>query len=361
MAHEIGKFNGADTIAFAGETPWHKLGQVIPAGAESDIEAVMKLAGLDWIAEKFPLFFADPTDPTKLGAQNPYAYGVRRAGDDQILAAIGPDTEVVQNGEAFSILEPLIKEFGCTIDVAGALGRGERVWMLVKFPHSMQPVPGDHIGGYMVLRHAHDNSQSTEGIFTCTRVVCANTMGMAVHAAGGENVDTGRAFRIKKTSQVRERIAEAKALMSRFSQAMKNTEETFATLAAKQVTPEDIALIIEGIAPLPKKETVNAETGETVIMDAESKVVTERRKTIANLIYTSPGAALSGADVETGKATAWSVLNAISYYFDHVRAEEAKTPSAQMKAVASTAFGANNAVKLLALAKLRKLAMVAAG
>jgi phage/plasmid-like protein (TIGR03299 family) len=359
MAHEIGKFNGADTIAYAGETPWHKLGQVIPAGVENDIEAVMKLAGLDWIVEKFPLFFAN-ADGT-LGAQNPYAYGVRRAGDDQILSAIGPETEVVQNGEAFGILEPLVKEYGCTIEVAGALGRGERVWMLLKAPQSLQPVPGDVVNSYMVLRHAHDNSQSTEGIFTTTRVVCANTMGMAIAAAGGEDVETGRAFRIKKTSGVKDRIAEAKQLMSRFGHAMKTTNETFATLARKQVTPEDIALIIEGIAPLPKKTTMDAETGVEFITEAESKVVTERRKTIASLIYTSPGAALSGADVETGKATAWSVLNAVSYYFDHVRAEEAKTDSAKAKALASTAFGANNAVKLLALSKLRKLAMVAAG
>lgn len=370
MAHNIGRYEGQNTIAYFGETPWHKLGQVIPADLRQDIPAVMKLAGLDWDIAKVPLFHCfDPSLQNRI-VQNPFAYGVVRPSDGEILSSVGPDTELVNNADAFTIVEPLVKEFGFQIETAGALGRGEQVWIAVKAPGSIEMVPGDKHEIFFMLRHFHTNGGSTEGTIIDVRPVCANTIGMAVGRIGGEDADTGRAFRIRKTSGVRERIAEARELMKNFAATVERTKETYQRIFELKLTPTQAAEFIAGMFPLPTQaqrdeqgQIVRDDLGNAVMVEKESKVVTERRKTISNLIFTQPGAELAGANVETGDFNGWSVLQAMTHYFDHVRTEEAKNDSAKKKALVSAAFGDNGAMKLLALAKLRKMAasMVAAG
>lgn len=367
MSHQIGKFLGRNTIAYFGETPWHKLGQQIPLELVQDIEAVMHLAGLDWDVLKTPLYHVYEAALGNVITQNPYAYGVLRPSDGAILSSVGRDTELVQNREALDIVEPLIKEHGFTIEVAGALGNGSQIWLAAKAPEGFEPIPGDKHDIFFMLRHYHTNGGSTEGTLIDVRPVCANTIGMAIGRIGGEDAETGRAFRIKKTSGVRERIAEAKKLVAALGDTVTKQKETYQRLFEAKLTPEQTADFIAGLFPLDKVQKVDEsgkvvynDLGNAVLVEKESKVIAQRRKTVAELIFTQPGAELAGANVETGEYNAFTVLNAITHYFDHVREAEAKSESAKQAARVSAAFGQNNAAKLLAFSKLRKMALVAA-
>lgn len=340
MAHDISVLNGQPTIAYFGETPWHKLGTSLDIAIAKDLKATLIAAGLaDWQVHSQPHFLAD-------GRLNPHSKAVVRGIDNSILGSVGPNTELVQNEEAFAPIQPLLEEFGAHIEVAGALGNGSRVWALVKLPKAIEPVPGDVHDGYLFVRHAHDNSLVTEAIPTLVRVVCANTSAAAVEAAGGDNTNKGRIFRLKKTQGIHAGLKDAEVLLRRVAQAFESTGDTFASLAARKVTPLKVAEYIEDLFPLPFRG------GKEV----DSKTVTERRKTIARLVFEQPGAELAGVDPRTGEATPYALYNAITRYFDHVRPDEAQKPSAKRAAAESAIFGANAALKVLALAKARDLA-----
>lgn len=369
MAHRISEFDGQNTIAYFGDTPWHRLGQVIPADLRRNIEAVMKIAGLDWSVAKVPLYHAYDSRLDNKIVQNPYAYGVLRVEDGAILSSVGHATELVQNIEAFNIVNPLVNEFGFNIETAGALGNGSEVWLLLKAPQTFDPFPGDRHNVYVMLHHHHTNDRSTVGALVRERVVCANTAAIAVGEYGGSETDKSKIFRIRKTAGVRERIAEATEIVRGLAQTIERTKESYQQLAARKLSTDEIAQFIAGTFPLPTepkrddagnvmRDDVN---NEVIFVERESKVVTERRKKVSELIFTQPGAELAGANVATGEANAWSVLCALEHYFDHVRVAEAKAESAKKAALVSAAFGANNAAKLVALSKLRRMSMVAAG
>jgi phage/plasmid-like protein (TIGR03299 family) len=341
MAHEIAFINGQAAISYLGESPWHRLGTPISATTARDLQASLIAASLtDWAVRSESLYFAD-------GRLNEHAKGVVRGLDNVILGAVGPNTEIVQNEEAFGIVEPLVQEFGASVEVAGALGHGERVWALLKMPTSIEPVVGDPIDGYLLVKHGHDNSTTLEGIPTTVRVVCANTLRAAVDAAGGDRSLNGRVFRLKKTANVRERIDTAKTLVRRMATTMNEMGDTFAALAARKVTPSEIDAYIDAVFP----RVIDPATRQP----KESKTLDARRVAVRDAVFTSAGADLAGADLATGSATAYALLQGVTAYFDHVRPGEAKSQSAVRSAQESALFGANAATKLLALSQARQL------
>ena len=347
MSHDIAVIAGRVASSYIGQTPWWSTSnfEAIEMTDEiaTNVEKAAEAANLNWRVATQPHYLAD-------GRVSPFSKAVVRDVDDAILGSVGVHTELVQNADAFDILQPLVDEFGARIETAGALGNGVRVWMLVRMPHRIEPVTGDVIDGYGLLRHAHDNSYALELIPTLVRVVCNNTMQAAVLAAGGNQTSKGRIFRIKKTANVDSRVKQARTLAQKLGEAMKQSEQTFAKMAQTNVNPEQIAQYLEQVFPYSKDAT-----GKEVY----SKTTDERRKEVAKGIFTSPGAELAGSNLNTGATTAWAVLNAVTHYFDHTRPEEAKSLSARKKAQISALFGVNAATKLLAMSKAYQLVAAA--
>lgn len=349
MSHNIAVIAGQEAMAYQGMTPWHGLGKFMGNGARIDVQAAMIAANLDWKVDFKSHMVYD--EASKSYVVNPFSKAVVRDIDNAIIGSVGAKTGLVQNREAFGILDPLIKDFGVTIETAGALGNGARVWMLAKMPEAIAPVPGDDINGYFLIIHAHDNTHSLDGIPTPIRVVCQNTLQMAVFDAGGLHTSAGRAFKIKKTKNVGARVDEAAKFMKTMAEAMGAANKNFADMAAMKLNPQMLAQYIESVLPLPK----DVKTGK--VMDSDT--ITARRKTIAELVFTGKGVEMAGSDLTTGNTTLWAAYNAITEYFDHVRPAEAKSDSAKAKANMSAIFGTNAATKLIALSKAQKLVAAA--
>ena len=342
MSHDIATIDGTVSMAYIGQSPWWTTsafaGREVTPEMSKDVQAMLIAANMNWQVEAQPLYLAD-------GRVSPHRQAVVRDVDNAILESVGADTHLVQNSEAFSILQPLIDNYGAHVETAGALGNGARVWMLVKLPEAIEPVKGDRHDVYLFMRHCHDNTMLTEGIPTFVRVVCRNTSQMAVNAAGGENTNTGRLFRIRKTASVHDKLKAAETLLRRTADAAAYTGRTFARMASEQITPAQIRVYIEDVFPHPLE---NCKV-------KESKTVTARRLTVEQLVYTSPGADLAGADLTSGLATPYAAYNAITNYLDFVRASEAKSKAGSDRANISALFGGNAATKLLALAKAQQL------
>lgn len=332
--HNLAVIGGQTAMVYQGQTPWHSLGTFMEGATTQDVAGAMFAANLNWNVKHEPVFLAD-------GRRSPFNQAVIRDVDNVIIGGVGPKSVAIQNERAFSVLEPLVKEFGVTIETAGALGNGARCWMLAKMPEKIEVVPGDSINGYFLVIHAHDGSHALDGIPTGVRVVCQNTMDMALEGIGRKG-NTGRMFKVKHTASADLRIEEAGKLMKKVMGAMQETGDTFRTLATKKMTPKMVAEFIESVIPMPED-------------GSDSKTATERRKTIAALVFTGMGAEMAGSNLTTGETTAWAAYNAITEYFDHVRPAEAKSPTAIAKANESALFGANADIKRLALKRVRQL------
>lgn len=328
MAHNIANIGGSAAIAYQGETPWHQLGTRITPEAAASIPEVMKLAKLDYTVALEPLYLKNGTVVSNRKA-------VVRDGD-VVLGTVSSWYKPIQNRDAFGIFEEAAAEFGMTVECAGALGQGEKAWMLFKLPVDLEPVAGDRINGYGVAITGHNGSTVLEFRPTPIRVVCQNTLNAAVGAGGTK----GRVFSIPHIGNVKSEIKTAKRIVTDVIATMRETGDTFAQLAARQMTPADVIAYIETVFPAAKDGKVTDQ-------------LAERRKTVAELVWSGVGAEMAGSN-EHG-TTAWAAYNAVTEYFDHVLTGAAKSGSSKTKANSSALFGTGADVKLSALQVAREL------
>lgn len=329
MAHNLANIGGRYAMAYQGATPWHQLGQKL--GRLTDVDAALDAAGLRYTVQLEPIYLADGRKVDGRQA------ALRLTGDSSPavqLGTVGDAYTVVQNVDAAAIMRPLV-DMGATIDAAGALGNGEKVWLLANMGQTITPVAGDDVRGYFLLHWSHNGETGVIGSCTGIRVVCQNTLDMA--AASAKSV----AVALRHTTNVGARVDQAAALMKRFSQALKETGDTFAQMARKGLTAAQVAAYIETVIPAD---------GAIV-----SPVVRSRRDTIAKLVFGGRGADVANGEMAPGVASAWAAYNAVTEYFDHVRPAEAKSAAGVARANSSAVFGGNAAIKASALVVARQL------
>ena len=327
MAHNLATGTNGIMMAYQGETPWHKLGQRMNSSA--DVNAALDAAHLNWKVSLEPLQLADGRIVTSRKAV------IREEGKRDILGTVGSSYHPIQNTQAFEVLSDACKDFGVTIESAGAIANGAKTWMLAKMPLSVTPTPGDEVKGHFLVVNAHDGSAAYGARPTPIRVVCQNTLSAAL-SSGRDMIS------IRHTENAAARLDESKRLIDRMFAAMKESGDTFSKLAEKRMSPKDLANYIKTMFPDPA-------SGEK-----PSDLLMARRETIAHLVWTGKGHELAGTDKDG--TTAWGAYNAVVEYFDHVRPGEANSASGRLNANISATFGKNFAVKVAALKAARQFA-----
>jgi phage/plasmid-like protein (TIGR03299 family) len=318
MAHEIAIINGKEAMAYTGKTPWHELGTEIAEGM--DVPAALEAANLNWDVKLRPMYYRQGKNLVKV----PTRRVVIRDVDNMQLGVVGTDYEPVQNSEAFSILQPACEQFGVTIETAGALGIGDRVWMLAKLPDSNEAVKGDVIDGYFLVTTGHMRWTSLTARPTPIRVVCANTLAVA-QSMGTDLV------RLRHTVTEKERLNEVSRMVTTIVEQLATTSKLYGQLASRSMTPDELFLYVSqvlGIDGLPKDEV--------------QPTADRRRDTILHL-------AKHGKGVEYAPETAWTAYNAITEYVDHVRPTEAHNAKTIADATQAAIFGAGAKLKSKAL------------
>lgn len=161
-----------ETMFYVREKPWHGLGkEVKEAPASKD---ALILAGLDWRVEQHKVMTEEGI-PLKGFLANV------RDRDKKVLGVVTDKYKVVQNEDAFAFTDELLGE-GVTYETAGSLQEGRKVWLLAKLPQRYI-ISGDEIEPYLVFSNAHDGSGSIKAAMTPVRVVCNNTLNLALERA----------------------------------------------------------------------------------------------------------------------------------------------------------------------------------
>lgn len=317
-----------NSIAYWGEKPWHGLGTELqnPATAAEAIAA----AKLDWEVDTVPIYAA--VGMNDMRAIPHYRATVRR--DTQVsLGVVGRTYTPLQNRDAFAFFDNVVGGKQAMYHVVGALGRGERVWMLAKLPNAMRLRRSDDVvEKYLLLVNSHNGTSSLRMFFTPIRVVCNNTLTAALHS---RNATEGIALR--HSADITQKVQQAQHVLGFAIKTYSQLEESFETLAAKQITGTWLDEYIADVFPVANEAKLS---GKTKTIRAKAKA-----------LFESPSNMLPGT-----AGTAWAAYNCVTEYVDHLRVVRKlqQDPSRQLD---NTWLGSGAELKAQALKiALRKVA-----
>jgi len=288
MSHSLYR----NTMAFSGQRPWHKLG--VQFDQEFTSAEAIAAARLDYPVLKEQLYrlrsdlapgMTEPTD----------AYATINGHTQDVLGVVGDGYEVLQNREAFDFFDILLKESGGKLQTAGAIGKGEKVWMLAKLPEVFYPLAGDGVEKYLLGTTSHDGTMKTEVRFTDIRVVCQNTFSLAMKGSRG-------VISIRHTSQMRQKLEMAAMVMLRYKEHFDLVGDQFSKLASIRV---DDAWVDEYLQRLIGNPMNVADGRSRTIMENKIKLIEGR------LCYGK------GVDLPGVTGTAWWALNAMVEHADY--------------------------------------------
>tara|TARA_R110000822_G_scaffold287976_1_gene409183 strand:- start:589 stop:1533 length:945 start_codon:yes stop_codon:yes gene_type:complete len=309
-----------ETMAYAGELPWHGLGTKVPADLTP--EQMLEVAGLDWTVEARDMFVTDGNGDQ---AMVPGKKALYRTSDDKCFSVIGEDWNPLQNTEAFEFFDDFVQAGDMEMHTAGALQDGSRVWALAKVNDAFEVFKGDVVEQYLLFSNPHQYGQSIDIKMTPTRVVCMNTLSFALKGATDYAVKVNHR-RTFDADMVKDQLGVAKEKLASYKEAAQ-------FLGSKRFTNENIVEYFNEIFP----RTSNAKG-----KDDNSK----NAKEAMEYLHTQPGA-------EFGAGTWWNAFNTVTYMTDHTIGRNNDSR------LTSSWYGYNSKVKAKALKSAIEYAEVA--
>lgn len=309
----IARIDGRDAFAYFGEKPWHEKGTEVP-GLMTVAEGIVA-GGLDWEVVKTPLILNDMQTPC------PGMYATVRLGPDidqygelvkHPLAAVGEKYRTIQNREVFSFFDSALGDGAACLETVGALGNGERVFALARLPEVEEITADDPITRYICLTATHDGKGCVEGFPTDVRVVCQNTLQVAIGAA--KRRVTGR-VKIKHTASFKAKMEQAHEVMCANRQYWEKAREAFKALAMRDMSRLDVIAFLERV--FPGKRVKDPETG------AEVEKLSGKTRNNRDAVLALFDGEAQGAD-KVGRS-AWAMFNAFTEWSDHHRAVQQRT------------------------------------
>jgi phage/plasmid-like protein (TIGR03299 family) len=298
--------SAVETMFSVRETPWHGLGVVI-ADYQSAEEAI-KTAGLDWTVRKEPIFvglktadypFIKPTH--KNGRINliESKWATVRSNDARVLGVVGDDYTCFQNTEAFAWCDSILQSGELVFETAGSLQNGRIVWVCAKIPQSLR-IAGDKVDEYLVIVNSHDGSSALRVFITPIRVVCQNTLNLALRSMR-------TTFSVRHTRNYEQRMGEARRALQITSDYFKSFEEIANEMLAQAFSRTQFENLAAKVLRAPSPQNVQTERGLKVAQTAFEN----RRAALMNCY--------NADDLDNIRNTAWGAYNAVADYSDHAR------------------------------------------
>jgi len=256
MAHNLNFNEGNQEYSFFSvkQPAWHGLGKIVkeyPTSAEA-----LQFAGLDYTVEKWPMYAYDPNGIITDDRHVPEKFATVRTDNYNVLGVVGKDYEIVQNVDAFSFFDSIVGGDGILYETAGALGKGERIFITAKLPDYIRVGHDDVIERYLFLTTSHDGYGSIMAAFTPIRVVCNNTLNAALNCHS-------HAIKIRHTASAKDRLNQAHKLMGISNTLSEELESIFNQWSKIRITDKELKNLIQ-VAMVPNKETLqNVLTGKT--------------------------------------------------------------------------------------------------
>jgi phage/plasmid-like protein (TIGR03299 family) len=301
MAANVGE------MFYYGHIPWHGLG--LRLAAPATLEEALRAGGLDWLVEDMPIQTCDDP-PTQTDKRKAIVRADRPPGHEgRVVGVVHQGFRPVQNRDAALLFDSVFGAGKRSYHTGGYLGNGEVIWLLAKIDQTLNLGGQDVVQPYALLANSHDGSRALSISLTTIRVVCQNTLNMALQQKRGER------FHRSHSSNF---LAHAEAAQEFFEKTMKELEtvtDRFTRLTKVKCSKEQFISILERLLPIPPKpRKADRYPGVLKAWEARREDVLRSRKEITHLREAGKGASL-----ETAAGTFWGVLNAIIEYIDHHR------------------------------------------
>jgi phage/plasmid-like protein (TIGR03299 family) len=216
--------------------------------------------------------------------------------DCPVFGVVSENYTPLQNREAFAFFDDIVRGGAAIYHTAGALGQGERVWILAKLPSHIRVIGDDIADKFLLLSNSHDGTTSIQIKFTPIRVVCQNTLTMAL--------SQGPTIRVVHSRDMRQRLKNAETALGLIHQHFDEIEESFQAMAKVQMDDERIGTYLNLVFPNPR--------------DLENDKAWERveRDRLKARHYFKEGI---GNQEQKVSDTLWAAYNGVTEYVDHHR------------------------------------------
>ena len=229
------------------EVPWHGLGtQVEEAPTSAD---AIRLAGLDWTVEQKKIFTED-------GVEIPDQFANVRSIDNMPLGIVGGRYQIVNNVEAFNFTDGLLGE-GVRYETAGSLKNGKQIWLLAKLPNEYK-ILDDKIEPFVVFTNTHDGSGAVRVAMTPVRVVCNNTLNLALSNAK-------RTWSARHTGNIQMKITQAKETLNLAHEYMDCLTQEFEELYKIKLDTDKVVSLVNDLIPIEEDATERKKTSQKAI------------------------------------------------------------------------------------------------
>lgn len=307
-----------NSVAVVGKAAWHGIGKVLKEAMTS--AQAIRAAGLDWEVEKVPAIFK----AGKAMKEAPGMFLTIRQDTHEALGMVGNQYQVLQNRGAFSFFDAVVGIKEAMYHTAGALGKGETIWMLAKLPGVVRVIGDDVSEKYLLLTNRHDGGGSVKVLFTPIRVVCQNTLNIALRGAE-------QTYHLRHTNGLGLKVEECRKELVIIHAQFGIFEEAAKKLATTQLTIEASKKFFLKVADRygegPEKGTKE--------LPARTKAIIEEMSRLFEVVR--------GAEMRSAKGTAWGAFNAVAEYVDFYRPTRGDDQEAQR--ASSLLFGTGRAMK----------------
>lgn len=281
-----------ETMAHAGERPWHGLGNRL--APQQSIDIWRRQAGMDWQIEESEVHYV--VGKNGVGAINafPEQKVLYRSDSRAPLAVVSKRYQVVQPGEILEFYRDLTEVGGFELETAGVLREGRKFWALARTGQSATLRGRDRVDGYLLLATACDGTLATTAQFTSVRVVCNNTLAIALGSSSG-------AIKVPHRSQfdaslIKRQLGITVSSWDGFVTRMK-------TLVDRPVDPDSVEGLLRRVLTYPGA-------------NGKPAIVNEQALRSVRALYDGAG---QGASLSSSRGTAWGLLNSVTEYVDHQR------------------------------------------
>ena len=272
-----------ESMFYVRQVPWHGLGTMVQEAPTS--EDALRMAELDWRVEQTPVF-------TDAGIEIPGYKANRRNTDGSILGIVSDRYRIVQNTEAFEFTDAIVGETEDGVvkyETAGSLCGGKRIWLLAKMP--TKKVLDDDVEPYMFFSNSHDGTGAIKVGMTPVRIVCANTLAIALNTAK-------RQWSTKHVGDMQSKLEEAKLCLRMADSYMANLDVEADRLANAKLYREQVEEILDEMSPVDDNTS-------------------ERKKNNIVQFKNQFWTAYNMPDIQKFEDSAWMAVNAMSDVITH--------------------------------------------
>ncbi len=272
-----------ESMFYVRETPWHGLGTKVEEAVDS--RRALILAGLDWKVEQMPVFTGD----RKMVPG--YKANVRDK-DGKVLGVVTDRYKVVQNSEAFSFTDELLGR-GVRYETAGSIQDGRKVWMLARMPREYI-ITGEQITPYLVFSNSHDGTGAIRVALTPIRVVCQNTLNLALDNAK-------RSWSMIHTGDIQGKLKEAEQTLGLAERYMSALGQEIERLHKVKLQDRKVLEWIEQLLPM------------------EEDASRQQKKNVARIREDMKVRYFDAPDLQDVGKNGYRFINAVSDYATHAK------------------------------------------